>query len=38
MIDYGEKSLGEEMVFDQINSIYEQENLQPTKIIFEEEK
>ncbi len=25
------------MVFDQMNKAYEQENLQPTKIVFEEE-
>jgi hypothetical protein len=37
MIDFGQKCLGEEMVFDRINAIYEQENLQPMKIIFEEE-
>ena len=36
MIDFGEKCLGEEMVFDEINKIYEQENLQPMKIIFED--
>lgn len=37
MIDYGERCLGEEMVFEQMNRACEQENLQPTKIIFDEE-
>ena len=37
MIGYGEKCLGEDLFFGRINSAYEQENLQPTKIVFEEE-
>lgn len=36
MIAYGESCLGEQHFFNRINSVYEQENLQPTKIIFDD--
>jgi hypothetical protein len=36
MIIYGEECLGEKMFFERINTVYEQENLQPTKLAFED--